>query len=79
MPGEAYMQNFNIEQNIEYPYKKQISIPSDYNGKKVVLRFEGVYSYARVWVNGNYVRDHTGGFTAWDCDITDYVTPGESA
>ncbi|NQX67246.1 S-layer homology domain-containing protein [Paenibacillus alba] len=79
VPGEAFMQNFNISQNYEYPYKKQISIPSDYNGKRVILRFEGVYSYARVWVNGNYVRDHTGGFTAWDCDITDYVTPGQPA
>ncbi len=41
--------------------------------------FDGVYSYARVWINGNYVRDHSGGFTRWECDITQYATPGESA
>ncbi|OCT10776.1 hypothetical protein A8709_23370 [Paenibacillus pectinilyticus] len=78
VPGEAYMQNFQIIQNYEYPYKKQISIPADYSGKRVILRFEGVYSYARVWVNGNYVGDHTGGFSGWDADITNYVTPGQS-
>lgn len=79
VPGEAFMQNFKIAQNIEYPYKKQVAIPADFSGKKVILKFEGVYSYARVWVNGHFVRDHTGGFTAWDADITPYVTPGQSA
>ncbi|MEC0227684.1 glycoside hydrolase family 2 protein [Paenibacillus alba] len=32
-----------------------------------------------MWVNGNYVRDHSGGFSGWDADITNYVTPGQSA
>ena len=43
------------------------------------LRFDGVYSYARVWVNGKFVREHHGGFTSWDCDITEFVTPGQTA
>ncbi|MEN8226280.1 MAG: glycoside hydrolase family 2 TIM barrel-domain containing protein, partial [Bacteroidota bacterium] len=34
---------------------------------------------ARVWINGNYVTDHSGGFTRWDCDITSFVKPGEAA
>lgn len=78
VPGEAYMQNFDVELNHEYPYKKVIDVPADYEGKTVILRFEGVYSYARVWVNGELVREHTGGFTAWDADITKYVKAGEA-
>ena len=78
VPAECVMQGFNISQGVEYPYKKSISIPSDFSGKRVKLRFDGVYSYARVWVNGTFVRDHNGGFTSWECDITNYVTPGQS-
>jgi len=47
-------------------------------GKKVFIRFDGVYSYAHVWVNGKFVRDHHGGFTSWDCDITSHYPPTES-
>ena len=79
VPGELYMQGFNYQNNQEYPYKKAIFIPADFAGKRIIIRFEGVYFYARVWVNGTFVRDHIGGFTCWDCDITNLVTPGQSA
>lgn len=65
--------------NIENAYKKSVFIPQDYDGKKVLLRFEAAFNYARVWVNGHLVREHRGGFTTFDADITEYVTPGESA
>ncbi|GAI75103.1 unnamed protein product, partial [marine sediment metagenome] len=67
------------DRNIENVYKKSISIPQDYQGKKVLLRFEAAFDVARIWVNGHLVRTHRGGFTTFDCDITDYVTPGEDA
>ncbi|UKS27834.1 discoidin domain-containing protein [Paenibacillus sp. HWE-109] len=67
------------DRNIENVYKTSVSIPPDYQGKKVVLRFEAAFDFARVWVNGHLVRTHRGGFTTFDCDITDYVKPGEAA
>jgi beta-galactosidase len=79
IPGECSMQGFAIKYNTPYVYKTLIAIPSDYKGKKIKLRFEGVYSYARVWVNGIFIRDHSGGFTAWDCDITRNVESGTNA
>jgi len=79
VPGEAMMQGFPIEHDQPFAYKKQIEIPADYEGKRILLRFDGVYSYARVWVNGQYVRDHHGGFTRWECDLTPFAEPGEKA
>lgn len=79
VPGECAMQGFAIKHNIPYVYKRAVQIPLDFAGKTIKLRFEGVYSYARVWVNGTFIRDHSGGFTAWDCDITQNVTPGKEA
>jgi len=79
VPGEALMQGYNIKKDLEYAYKRKVSIPRDFSRKKIILRFDGVYSYARVWVNGHYIRDHNGGFTSLDCDITGHVTPGQTA
>jgi beta-galactosidase len=79
VPGECMMQGFSIKHDQPFLYKKEFNVPADYKGKVIKLRFEGVYSYARIWINGKYVRDHSGGFTAWECDITPFVIPGKTA
>jgi beta-galactosidase/beta-glucuronidase len=68
-----------IAPNSEYLCWRRISIPRDFVDQRIFLRFDGVYSYARVWINSVYVRDHCGGFTSWDCEITEYVKAGEEA
>ena len=78
VPGGLVMQGFDIKNNTEYYYKRQIDIPSDYAGNRIIIRFDGVYTYARIWVNGHYIRTHKGGFTTWDCDITDCVEAGQT-
>ena len=40
------------------------------------LRFEGVYYAARVWLNGVYLGDHEGYFSAFEFDVTDIVVTG---
>ncbi len=79
VPGECVMQGFNLQQDQPAAYKRKVQIPADFAGKQILLRFDGVYSYARVWVNGHFIREHHGGFTTWDCHITDFVKPGEMA
>jgi hypothetical protein len=78
VPGEPAMQGFSIKSDKEFYYKKDISIPADAKNKTILIRFNGVYSYARVFVNGHFVREHFGGFTAWDADITSRVEPGKN-
>lgn len=79
VPGEVAMQGHNIENDVPYYYKSSIRVPDDTVDKTVLLRFNGVYSKTRVWVNGTYIRSHKGGFTSWDSDITSVITPGEQA
>jgi beta-mannosidase len=48
-------------------------------GGMLSLRFEGVYYAARVWLNGVYLGDHEGYFSAFEFDVTDIVvTDGEN-
>jgi hypothetical protein len=76
VPGEAAMQGYAIEHDKPFRYRKSFTLPSSYRRKTVILRFDGVYSHARLWVNGAYVREHHGGFTRWDTDVTAFVKPG---
>ncbi|HWA82290.1 MAG TPA: glycoside hydrolase family 2 TIM barrel-domain containing protein, partial [Fimbriimonadaceae bacterium] len=43
---------------------------------RLMLRFDGVYSGADVWVNGRHLAHHEGGFTPFEMDVTDAVSRG---
>jgi hypothetical protein len=58
-------------------YRKHFSINRDYTSGKVFIEFEGVRKYCKVWLNGNLLGDHKGGYGSFDFDITLYVKPGE--
>lgn len=77
VPGEAAMQGYAIEHDRPFTYQKSFTIPNDYTGKRIILRFDGVYSHAQLWVNNTFVREHHGGFTSWDTDITSLVKIGK--
>lgn len=51
-------------------------MPGNWNGKRIKLRCDGVYSDAVVWVNGIQVGKHSGGFTQFEIDITHAVKAG---
>jgi beta-galactosidase/beta-glucuronidase len=76
VPGEAAMQGYAIEHDRPFRYRKSFTLPADYRGKTVILRFDGVYSHARLWVNDVPVREHHGGFTRWETDVTSLVKTG---
>ncbi|WP_288734195.1 glycoside hydrolase family 2 TIM barrel-domain containing protein [uncultured Parabacteroides sp.] len=77
VPGELAMQGYAIEHDTPYLYRKSFTLPADYKGKRVILRFDGVYSHAVLSVNGKQVREHHGGFTRWETDVTEFVRPGK--
>jgi hypothetical protein len=79
VPGECAAQGFRVRQDVEFAYQREVPIPSDFRGKRILLRFDGAFNHARVWVNGVFIRDHFGGFTSWFCDLTPHVEPGTLA
>lgn len=78
VPGELAMQGYAIEHDKPYIYRKVFRVPADYAGKRVILRFDGVYSYARLTINGKFVREHYGGLTRWETDVTNFVKAGKN-
>jgi len=79
VPGDVFREGHAIKEDQPFAYKKKIAIPADFAGQQIRLRFEAAHDYTKVWVNGEFIRDHQGGWTPWECDITSVVQPGEDA
>ncbi len=79
VPGEPWMQGLEIRRDVEYPYKKMISIPADFAAGVSGCGLTGCIASDGCGVNGVYAGEHYGGFTRWHLDITELVTPGQPA
>ncbi|WP_169853051.1 glycoside hydrolase family 2 TIM barrel-domain containing protein [Anaerohalosphaera lusitana] len=77
VPGEWVMQGFAVEQGKFAAYRRKLDVPEDWDGQRVKLRFDGVYSVCRIWVNGQPAGEHSGGFTPFEVDVTDLVNAGD--
>lgn len=54
-------------------YKKNIRFSENYKNKRILIDFEGVMAYARVYLNGTFVGEHKGGYTPFSFDITGLI------
>ncbi|WP_226163378.1 glycoside hydrolase family 2 TIM barrel-domain containing protein [Hymenobacter terricola] len=54
-------------------YKKTLSIPADWQRRRVFLRFEGANQEAEVYVNGQLAGRHAGGYTAFQLPISQWL------
>jgi len=55
-------------------YHKTLTLDKKDSSKRHFLFFEGVSSYATVWVNGKKVGEHKGGRTTFTIDITKAIS-----
>jgi sialate O-acetylesterase len=66
-------------------YRRQLDVPAEWRGKKIVLVAEGVDDAYQLWINGKPIAFY-GSFTdhsktvfqiKTETDLTDYLVPGE--
>jgi beta-galactosidase len=58
-------------------YRKNIFIPADWKGSTTRLCFGAVYQTAEVWLNGEYLGKHVGGYTPFEFDVSEIIKPGK--
>ena len=58
-------------------YRKKFTFPENMEGKRIFLRFEGVGSYAEVYINGYLAGTHKGAYSAFACEISSQVKFGK--
>ncbi|WP_145414225.1 beta-glucuronidase [Paenibacillus xylanexedens] len=59
-------------------YEREITLPSVINEERVVLRFGSVTHVAKVYVNGEFVVEHKGGFLPFEAEINRYLHKGKN-
>ena len=59
-------------------YRKHFDVPAAWSGRRVNLEFDGVFQVAELFVNGQRIGEHKGGYTGFTFDITDAVKPGDN-
>ncbi|QGK70466.1 beta-glucuronidase [Allosaccharopolyspora coralli] len=57
-------------------YQTSVHVPARWSGERIVLRFDAATHRAVVWVGEQQVAEHEGGYTPFEADVTDVVTPG---
>jgi beta-galactosidase len=57
-------------------YRRHIAVPEDLRGHRLYLQFDGSNILTDVYVNGQLVGSHEGGFAAFRFDVTDRVIAG---
>ena len=60
-------------------YQRKVTLPAFCAGQRVVLRFGSVTHTAKVWLNGQLIAQHKGGFTPFEADVTALLQPDETA
>jgi len=54
-------------------YRRTFEVPRDWSDEKVLLHFEAVDWETTVWVNGNEIGSHRGGYDRFSFDVTDVL------
>ncbi|HSH19779.1 MAG TPA: glycoside hydrolase family 2 TIM barrel-domain containing protein [Draconibacterium sp.] len=54
-------------------YRKYFVLPEGTDGKRVKIRFDGVYMNSSVYINGNYLGNRPYGFSTFEYDLTPYL------
>jgi beta-glucuronidase len=59
-------------------YEREIVVPQHFFEQRIVLRFGSVTHAAKVYINGQLVVEHQGGFTPFEAEINTFVKSGKN-
>ncbi|HHY81875.1 MAG TPA: glycoside hydrolase family 2 protein [Clostridiales bacterium] len=59
-------------------YRKRFYLPKELEGKRVYVKFDGVYNNSMVWFNSYYLGKRPSGYAEFIYDITDFACFGDN-
>ena len=77
-PPESELSGIARKAETNLWYKRSFIIPKSWKGKNILLHFGAVDRLTSVFVNGKRVGTHTGGYDAFNMDITEFLKSGEN-
>jgi len=70
---ESFLSGIQRKQEINMWYRRTFEVPTAWKNKQVVLHFEAVDHDATIFVNGEKVGSHAGGYDAFEFNITPFL------
>ncbi|CZT55689.1 Exo-beta-D-glucosaminidase precursor [Eubacteriaceae bacterium CHKCI005] len=64
--------------NVDYWYRKDVEIPADYAGQRMLLNFDAINWQSDIFINGQKVGIMRGAFDQGEFDVSQYLIPGET-
>jgi hypothetical protein len=58
-------------------FARRFVMPPGYAGKHIRIKFNAIMLYAEVWMNGQHLGSHAGGYTPFSVDATSVAKPGD--
>lgn len=59
-------------------YARRVCLTEEQLKRRCIVHFDGADYTAKVWVNGRFVGVHSGGYTRFSFDVTNFVRTGEN-
>jgi hypothetical protein len=73
-PWESQLSGINRQLTSQRAfYRRTFSVPADWKGQKIMLNFGAVDYEATVFLNGQFIGNHKGGFDAFSFDLTPFL------
>lgn len=60
-------------------YQRRVLVPVGWEGRRIVLRCDAAAHRGTVWIDGEQVADHQGGYTPFEVDVTEFARPGQES
>ncbi len=67
-----------IERNGTSQYRREFNVPTNWDGREVIIQFNGVESFFYLWINGKYIGFSKDSRNPAAFNITKYIKPGKN-
>ena len=54
-------------------YRKHFTLPEDADGKRILIRFDGIATTSTIYLNGSLLKHNFSAYNTFELDITNYV------
>lgn len=62
----------------QWIYRRDVQLPEDLGGERWVADFAGVLTGCSVWLNGDHLVTHLGGYLPFRAELTGHARPGRN-
>jgi hypothetical protein len=78
VPGQWLQQGFDVPQDKPVAVAREFTIPKEWAGYRIFLRFDAIHAGTHYWLNGKELGYSENLFTPVEWEITDAARPGRT-